>query len=230
MMTRDLLVVITARGGSKGIPGKNTKSLGGRPLLCYTIDNARAVAEDIDICLTTDSENITAVAASYGLETPFVRPNYLAADTSSTYEVLLHAVDHYENMGVRYNDILLLQPTSPFRTDKQVVEALALYQQTRPELLVSVKETSANPYYNLFEENKSGYLEKSKHSNINRRQDLPKVYELNGAIYLTSIDALRDKSFSEMKQVVKYVMDERSSHDLDTSLDWMLAEILVKTI
>jgi N-acylneuraminate cytidylyltransferase len=223
----DLLVIITARGGSKGIPGKNIKLLAGRPLLHYAIDNARAVAEDKDICLTTDDKAIAAVAQAYGLSVPFLRPAELASDTAGSYEVLLHAINHYEKNGIVYKDVLLLQPTSPFRSDDQVKSALLQFRSQRPELLVSVKESASNPYYNLFEENDEGVLIKSKPSKFTRRQDLPKVYEYNGAIYITAVEIIKQRSFIEMNEIHKFVMDEESSHDLDTPLDWGAAMWLI---
>lgn len=223
-----MLVVIPARGGSKGIPGKNTKLLAGRPLIAYAIDCARAVAEDEDICLSTDAHAIKQVAEAEGLHVPFLRPNHLAADTSGTYEVLLHALDYYAAAGREYDDLLLLQPTSPLRRPEHVQEAVAAYQVNKqPEMVVSVKESSANPYYTLFEENSEGYLRRSKEIDFIRRQDCPPAYEYNGAVYVINVKALRKRPLYEMEQVVKYIMDARSSLDLDTPEDWAYVEFLM---
>jgi len=227
MRERKLLVVIPARGGSKGIPGKNIKPLAGRPLLAYAIDCARAVTSDADICISTDDPAIRATAEAEGLAVPFLRPDALAADTSGTYEVLLHALDHYAARGNAYDDLLLLQPTSPLRQPAQVAEAVKTYWEQLPEMLVSVRESAANPYYNLFEETTGGYLQKSKESNFVRRQDCPPVYEYNGAIYVISVAALRKQPLHQLKKVVKYVMDDRSSVDLDTPDDWAYVEFLI---
>lgn len=227
MRPRQLLVVIPARGGSKGIPGKNIKLLGGRPLLHYAIDGARAVAPDADICVSTDDPAIRAVAEAAGLTVPFLRPPHLSADTSGTYEVLLHALDHYASVGKTYDDLLLLQPTSPLRRPEQVVAALAEYRERLPEMLVSVKESAANPYYNLFEENEAGLLRKSKAGDFVRRQDCPPVYEYNGAIYIINVKALRAAPLHKLGEVVKFVMDAQSSLDLDTPLDWEYATFLL---
>ena len=109
------LVIIPARGGSKGIPHKNIRPLGGKPLICRAIDHARSVAADADICVSTDDPEIIRTVEDYGLHVPFVRPACLATDSCGTYEVLLHALDHYEQQGIHYDAIVLLQPTSPFR-------------------------------------------------------------------------------------------------------------------
>ena len=172
-----ILVVIPARGGSKGIPHKNIKPLAGKPLIYYTIDVARQIVSDDDICVTTDNAEIIDCVENYGLKVPFVRPSELATDTASTYDVLLHALNFYEQQGKHYDAMLLLQNTSPFRTSDQVKEALKLYSNDI-DMVVSVKECSANPYYCVFEENSEGFLNISKgKGNITRRQDAPKVYE-----------------------------------------------------
>ena len=220
-----ILTIIPARGGSKGIPRKNIKPLNGKPLIYYTIDCARAVCPEEDICVSTDDAEIISVVEQYGLKVPFVRPAELATDKAGTYEVLLHALKFYESQGRKYDVVLLLQNTSPFRTAKQVKEALALYN-TDLDMVVSVKECPANPYYCVFEENEEGYLNICKgDGNITRRQDAPKVYEYNGAIYVINPNSLRIMPLNKFSHRVKYVMDELSSLDLDTMADWYMAEM-----
>jgi len=220
------LVVIPARGGSKGVPRKNIKLLGCKPLINWTIEAAREFFLDEVICVSTDDEEIKSVTEQTGLKVPFLRPKELATDTAGSYEVLLHAVSFYEQQGYFPDTLILLQATSPFRTSKQIKEALNLYSEEL-EMLVSVKETKANPYYVLREEDENGFLFKSKESNATRRQDVPKVWELNGAIYIIDVKTLKAKPLSEFTKVKKYVMDEMSSHDIDTMLDWKMAETIV---
>ena len=222
-----ILTIIPARGGSKGIPRKNIKPLNGKPLIHYTIDVARAIVDDEDICVSTDDAEIIQCVGQAGLKVPFVRPAELATDTAGTYEVLLHALDFYEKQGKLYDVVLLLQNTSPFRTTKQVKEALALYRED-VDMVVSVKECAANPYYCVFEENTEGYLHICKgDGNITRRQDAPKVYEYNGAIYAINPTSLKAMPLNKFTRRIKYVMDEQSSLDLDTMADWHLAEVLM---
>lgn len=222
------LVVIPARGGSKGIPRKNIKPFDGKPLIYYTIDTARAVCDDEDICVSTDDAEIISVVEEYGLKVPFVRPAELATDTAGTYEVLLHALDFYEKKGNHYDALVLLQNTSPFRTAEHLKEALKLYTPD-VDMVVSVKECAANPYYCVFEENSEGFLHVSKgDGTIYRRQDAPKVYEYNGAIYIINPESLRKQHMHQFKKRVKYVMDEMSSFDLDTMTDWKIAEMIKK--
>lgn len=219
------LFLITARGGSKGIPGKNSKPFAGKPLLYYAIDTARELAADEDICLSTDADDIIRAAEAYGLHVPFKRPDSLATDQSGSYEVMLHALDFYRQQNRLYNTLVLLQPTSPFRTAQHVREALALYTDNL-DMVVSVTESANNPYYNLFEENVDGYLNRSKESNFTRRQDCPAVYAYNGAVYVINTASLLKKPLSQFGNVKKYVMSADDSVDLDTPLDWAFAEFL----
>lgn len=219
------LVVIPARGGSKGVPGKNIKLLSGKPLIQYTIEVARTIFRDDQICISSDSTEIIETAKSLGLNVPFVRPSELSMDESSTYDVLLHAMGDYEQRGYYPDALILLQATSPFRTKKHIQEAVSLYNESI-DMIVSVKETKSNPYYVLFEENSEGWLEKSKKANFNRRQDCPKVWEYNGSIYVLNPAALKRQSHLTFKKVVKYEMDEFSSLDIDSEYDWKIAECM----
>lgn len=223
-----ILVIIPARGGSKGIPHKNIKPLNGKPLIHYSIDEAREIVGDEDICVSTDDPEIIKCVEDYGLKVPFVRPEELATDTAGTYEVLLHALNFYEKQGRYYDVVLLLQNTSPFRKADQIKEALKLYTPD-VDMVVSVKECAANPYYCVFEEDNNGYLHVCKgDGNIFRRQDAPKVYEYNGAIYIMNAEKLKTTHMHKMQKRVKYVMDEMSSFDLDTMTDWNIAENIIK--
>lgn len=218
------LFIIPARGGSKGIPGKNIKDFAGKPLICHSIDCARQFVDDKDICLTTDSEEIIRVAEEYGLKVPFVRPQELASDTSGTYEVLIHAINYYSDNGRNYKRIVLLQPTSPLRTYDDVKSCLDLYSEDI-DMVVSVKEASTNPYYNAFEVDENGFLKISKGNGLyTRRQDVPKVWEYNGAVYVINIESLRHHTLGEFRKRRMSEMPASRSVDLDTPLDWEIAE------
>ncbi len=223
------LCIIPARGGSKGIPRKNIKELRGKPLIGYTIDVARSIFRDVDICVTTDDSSIIDIVENqFNLHVPFVRPFYLATDTSGSYEVLLHAIEYYETRGFFYDAIVLLQPTSPFRTSRHVKDAMALYSNS-VDMVVSVVESDVNPYYNLFEEDNNGFLHLSKgEGDVVRRQDAPRVYEYNGAVYVINIQSLKKEILSKFKRKIKYVMDKESSLDLDTMYDWNIAEMILQ--
>ena len=224
----ECLVIIPARGGSKGIPHKNIKPLNGKPLIRYTIDVARGVAKDEDICVSTDDPEIIKCVEDYGLKVPFVRPAELATDTAGTYEVLLHALDFYEKQGRHYDVVLLLQNTSPFRNAEHVKEALKLYRSD-VDMVVSVNQTKTNPYYNCFEDDAEGFLKKTLDSTgFVRRQDAPVTYEYNGAIYVINAAQMKKMSLSKFTRRVKYVMDDIHSVDLDNMIDWIFAEFVLK--
>jgi CMP-N,N'-diacetyllegionaminic acid synthase len=221
------LVIIPARGGSTGVPRKNIKLLNGKPLIQYTIEAATGVFPKSQICVSTDDEEIKFVVESLGLSVPFLRPKNLASNTAGTYEVMLHAIAYYEHQGYHPDTLILLQATSPFRTAQHLKEALGLYDTTC-EMVVSVKETKSNPYFILREENEDGWLVKSKEGNFIRRQDCPKVFELNGAIYIINVEVLKSRLLQDFLKVRKYEMDEMCSHDIDNSLDWIVAESVMK--
>lgn len=227
MESQRILIVIPARGGSKGIPGKNIKPLNGKPLIEYTIDVARTIVDDSRICVSTDDDRIIDTVEGYGLKVPFKRPQCLATDTTGTYEVLLHALDFYEKKGEIFDVVVLLQATSPFRTEQHLKEALALYRKDI-DMVVSVKESASNPYYDSFEEDEKGMLFISKgDDHYTRRQDCPPVYDYNGAIYIINVESLKEKPLSKFTKRVKYVMNEEYSLDLDTMLDWYMAELMI---
>jgi CMP-N,N'-diacetyllegionaminic acid synthase len=221
------LVIIPARSGSKGIPGKNWKLLNGKPLIQYTLEVAIDVFAKDQICVSTDSSEIVTIAQQLGIHVPFLRPTVLASDTAGSQDVLLHALDHWEKYFYSPNMIILLQPTSPFRKSFHIKEAILNYKPTI-DMVLGVKETKANPYYVLREEDEYGYLKPSKVGNFTRRQDCPKVYEVNGAIYIINPVSLRNNPMQCYERIVKYEMDEISSHDIDDKMDWLVAETILR--
>ena len=222
------LVVIPARGDSKRLPHKNTKLLNGKPLICYSLEVARTVFDDRHICVSTDSSEIKELVEQSGLTVPFLRPAELATDTASSRDVILHAVDYYRNHeGMTVDQIVLLQPTSPFRTAEHLQEALGLFSAS-VDMVVSVKETKANPYFTLFELNEEGYLTKSKPHHFTRAQDCPAVYELNGSIYVINFKSLAASPITHFQKVIPFRMEDRYSVDIDTEFDWHFAEFTAK--
>lgn len=221
------LVVVPARGGSKGIPHKNIKLLGGKPLICYAIDVARQFTTDENICVSTDDEAIIKVVEDYGLKVSFVRPKYLATDNAGTDGVLLHALDFFEQKGNQYDIVVLLQTTSPFRRAEDVKEAVKLYDDSI-DMVTSVMPAKCNPYYDGYEDNEEGLLTISKGDGaIERRQDAPQVWQQNGAVYVINPAQLKAKGLAGMTKIRKYVMDELHSVDLDSMFDWKIAEIML---
>jgi N-acylneuraminate cytidylyltransferase len=222
-----ILILIPARGGSKGIPGKNIKLLAGRPLIHYSIEVARSVVPDQHICLSSDDDAIIACARDTGLSIPFKRPDELSTDQAGTYEVILHALDHYKSRGIHYDAVLLLQPTSPLRRSLHLKEALKLYSDDL-DMVVSVMEAKSNPYANLLEEKQDGFLHRLSGKVLSRRQEAPRLWQLNGSIYIiNSLSLRKHTSLWDFPRIRKYEMPEEYSVDIDTPFDWKLAEWLV---
>lgn len=222
----EFLFVIPARGGSKGLPGKNIKPLAGKPLIHYSIDFARLFTADENICLSTDSTEIINCAKEIGLEIPFIRPQNLATDHSTTFSVLHHALQYYQSIGKWYKFVVLLQPTSPFRDKNHLKEMLEMIDDEL-DALVSVGIIKHNPYFNIFEENDNGFLKIAKgEGTFTSRQQCPEVYAFDGSIYIFKSDALiLAENFSALKHIKKYIIDEKFSVDIDTMADWEKAEI-----
>jgi len=221
------LAVITARGGSKGIPGKNIKHLVGKPLILYTVEAARKVFQDQYVYVSTDSQEIKEVVESSGLGVPFLRPAELATDTSSSEDVLKHAIKEAVKKGLVFDAVVLLQPTSPFRNKEHIQSAIIEFEKHPDSLLLSVTQARENPYNTLMEEDKDGFLQKSKQSNFTRRQDCPSVWNVNGAIYIFPMNEFMKGGFGTLSKR-KFVMNSLASIDIDSSLDWTVAESLLK--
>lgn len=217
------LIIIPARAGSKGLPGKNIKLLGGKALIAYSIEYAIEIKGENDIiCISSNDDDVLKIAEQYDISIPFKRPEELASDTAGSYEVIMHAINYYEQKGILFERILLLQPTSPFRTIDDFTRLQNQYDNC--DMAVTVSQAKENPYFNIFEENNDGYLEKSKKGNFATRQECPPVYVYNGSMYLISIQSLKQGSISSFKKIRKVVMPYERSVDIDTMKDWIIAE------
>ncbi len=222
-MDRKTLFIIPARGGSKGIPHKNIKDFCGRPLITYTIDIARKFTDDQHICVSTDDQKIVSVVENYGLKVPFIRPAELATDTASTNEVLLHAIKFYEEQGLFYDQIVLLQPTSPLRKEEHIKEALKLFSK-KLDMVVSVCKTDVGSV--LCKDDEAGFIKPIFNKDQSRRQDTATLYVYNGAIYIINVKSLKDRGLSNFDKKIKYIMPQEYSVDIDTLFDWSLASFL----
>lgn len=223
------LYIIPARGGSKGIPGKNIKPLCGRPLIAYSIDAAKACAEDDrHIILSTDDDEIADTARALGLPVDYMRPAALATDNSGTRDAVIDAMDWADRQAIDYDCVVLLQPTSPMRTADDIRGALALYHDGL-DMVVSVTDAASNPYYNCFETDaETGFLHISKgDGRLTRRQDAPPAWEYNGAVYVINPESVRRCGFGEFTRRLPYVMPKDRSIDIDTPTDWIVAETLM---
>jgi len=222
-----ILAIVPARGGSKGVPGKNIKPLAGKPLIAYTIEHINA-SERIDrAILSTDDEKIAEVARRYGLDVPFMRPAELATDEATSLEVVIHALDTLEERGERYDAVCLLQPTSPYRPAGAVDEAIALFEKERPDSLVSVRKIpdEYNPHWAFeIDERNRLHIATGEKKIIPRRQELPPAYHRDGAIYITSVACIRKKNSLLGDDIVAFPMETPVLINIDTPEDWEVAE------
>lgn len=226
------LYLITARGGSKKVPGKNIKLLGGIPLIEHTIRHALQVASDPeDVVVSTDSEEIARISVKAGACVPFMRPKELASDTAASRDVILHAVDWFGS-DKNYDRVVLLQPTSPFRNIEDIKKAETLFNEKRPDMVVSVRKALSNPYYNIYECRPDGSLFISKGDGmITRRQDAPPAWEFDGSIYVIDIGALRNTpSLARMPRILPVENSCPYNIDIDSEADFILAEYYSKIL
>lgn len=222
------LFVIPARGGSKSIPGKNIKPFCGKPLISWSIAAALELAPQDRIIVTTDSEAIATEARRAGISAPHMRPAELATDTAGSREVMLDAMAEAEKRGIDYDCVVLLQPTSPLRTAEDIRVALAAWTP-EVDMAVTVRPAPCNPYYDCFETSADGFLRISKGDGLlTRRQDAPAAWQLNGAVYVITPARLREMEIGRMMRRVPVVMPAERSLDLDTPLDWQIAELKLR--
>jgi len=225
---RRVLCIIPARGGSKGVPGKNLRPLGGRPLIAHTFDHALGCAEIDRTVVSTDSLEIAAFARDYGMDVPFMRPAELASDSAGTIEVLLHAMDFVEAQeGAPYDIVLLLHATAPLRLSSDASECLRLVADEGAESAFTVGRSHGSPYFNMVELDSSGRACLAKGGAFSRRQDAPPVYDINGGAYAWSWTILRQKRAVVLPGSRVHVMPRERSVDIDDELDLLVAECLL---
>ena len=225
-----ILGFITARGGSKGLPGKNLKILAGKPLIAWTIE-AALQSQSVDrVLISTEDPEIAEVARQWGAEAPFMRPSELAGDTSSHYSVAEHALQWLEeHEGVTLEYLLLLQPTCPFRTAADIEAGIAIARARSAEAVVSVMESPHHPYWMKTLSPDGSLTDFISHDLVYpRRQDLPPVFVPNGAIYLNRPESLRRVQGFMPPGAYPYIMPPERSIDIDTAWDFRLAELLLK--
>lgn len=228
----NILLIIAARGGSKGVKGKNIRDLCGKPLISYTIAQAKKWGKADRIICSSDSQDIISLAKEYGAEAPFIRPHELATDFAGKKDVLMHALKKAEeHYAEQYQIIVDLDVTAPIRKISDIDGAYKLFVQKRPKSVFSVTPCRKNPYFNMIEANPDGYavLVKKPDSQLLRRQDAPLVYDMNASICVYSKEYLLDdknKSVISDRSLV-YIMDELSSFDIDKEIDFNFVEFLV---
>lgn len=224
----DMVAVIPARAGSKRVPGKNTRELGGRPLIAWTIRTALEAGLD-DVFVSTDDEKTAGIARAYGA-VPVARSRELATDKASVVPAVIELLDHFENDGDVIDSVLLLQPTSPFRSVDTIKRAVSLFRESRGDSVVSVSLVKEHPSWcKKIEDGALVPLLSDNDGSMLRSQDLDDVYCLNGLIYLSTSRSLRRQEtfYSETTRPL-IVRSEREALDIDTEHDWMVAESLAE--
>lgn len=219
-----ILALIPARGGSKRLPGKNLKPFNGKPLICWTIEEALASTYIDKVVVSTDNRHIAAVAKKWRADAPFIRPKELATDHASSLDVILHALNWLEDKGESFDLVMLLQPTSPLREKKDIDGTIVRLFGKKAQAVVSVCEAEHNPLWSDIlpsDFNMKNFLKTGK-----RYLKKPKFYRLNGAVYLSYVDYLvKNKGFIG-ERTYAYLMNCRSSVDIDTKYDFEFAEFL----
>lgn len=222
-----MIALIPARGGSKGLPNKNIKLLNGKPLIAYTIEAALQAKEISRVIVSTDYENIKEVALQYGADIPFLRPDFLATDSSSSLDVFKYTINRLEEEeNIVIDNFVVLQPTSPLRTSKHIDEAISLFREKEAKAVVSY----CKEYHSIFWHKKID--SKGKIVNIfegdfsKNRQEIEETYFPNGAIYVFNKNYIfGTKDYSN--DCYAYIMDREYSIDIDTIDDFLYAEFLI---
>lgn len=220
-----ILAIIPARGGSKGLVGKNIKVLGDKPLIAWTIQAALSTEEIYKTIVSTDCTEIASVAKEYGAEVPFIRPDTIATDGATTADVISHAINFFDE---KFDIIIVLQPTSPFRTNTDIRNAITLYNDNTASSVVSVVKSDKSPYWSFFVDDSLNMRPiLNLEGQFSRRQELPDSYFLNGAIYIVGTKQfLRDAKFIYTDSL-SYVMCKKSSIDIDDIMDFKLAQLML---
>lgn len=231
-MTR--ICTICARGGSKGVTNKNIRLLLGKPLLAYSIEQARQTQMFDFIAVSSDSEEILDISKEYGVDFQVRRPNELATDTSAKLPAIRHCVDTIEKqVGFLFNEVVDLDATSPLRFASDIVEVLNLLGTEGAANVITAMPSRRSPYFNVVELNQDGYvtLSKTLSNSIYRRQDAPQCFDMNASIYGWKRDSLMNEGSNSVfhPTTLLYEMPEDRSIDIDSELDWKIVEMIMKS-
>lgn len=222
------IAIIPARSGSKGVKDKNIREMYGKPLIVYTIEAALKSCQFDEVMVSTDSERYAEIARRYGASVPFLRSKVTASDTASSWDVVDEVLDGYRARGKMFDSFCLLQPTSPLRTEADIKEAYGLYYEKASLAVISVCEAEHSPLW-------CGRLPESQEldnfidvESMRQRQAGGKFYRLNGAIYIVNIEKFKSDRFLYQKGSYAYVMRQDQSVDIDTEIDFRLAELIIE--
>jgi len=223
-----MIAIITARGGSKGLPGKNVRMLHGKPLIAYTVEAALQSKNIEKVIVNTDDDIIANVASAYGAELPFMRPEHLATDSARSIDVLRHTLDWFKINSEPLEEVVLLQPTSPLRNSTHIDEAIDLYRQKEAEAVISVTANQHPIFWSKYLDADHRFENVFKETG-NNRQAYKETYIPNGAIYVLRADLIYNGNFYTKKSY-GYVMNRNASVDIDTLDDFEYCEFLLNKL
>jgi N-acylneuraminate cytidylyltransferase/CMP-N,N'-diacetyllegionaminic acid synthase len=225
----NVVAIIPARGGSKGLPDKNIKFLAGKPMIAWTIEAALSCKVIERVFVSTEDRDIASIAQKYGAEAPFLRPKKLASDTSSSVDVAIHTLQWLEESEHFKPDfLLLLQPTSPLRTAKDIHETIELQARHNADAIISVCQTPHPPHWIMRFASDGSLVPYFGTPEVSRRQDAKPAYQLNGANYLVRTEILVNQKTFFPKNTFGYIMPFNRSIDIDTAWDFQLADLILK--
>ncbi len=222
------IAIIPARSGSKGVKDKNIRNLCGKPLMAYTIEAALKSGEFDEVMVSTDSEKYAEIARKSGANVPFLRSEATASDTASSWDMVDEVLLNYKKLGKNFDTFCLLQPTSPLRTVEDIKEAYQIYRDKADFAVVSVCEAEHSPLWCGHLPDNYEFISFIKPDNLKQRQAGGKFYRLNGAIYIVNISRFEKERQLYKKGSFAYIMSQEKSVDIDTELDFKLAEVIMK--
>lgn len=223
------IAIIPARSGSKGLKDKNIKELNGKPLLAYSIEAALDSKQFDKVFVSTDSQIYADIAIQYGADASFLRSDKNSTDTAGSWDVVREVIDTFKSIGEEYDEIMLLQATSPLRTSEDIINAVELLKEKGGNAVVSLTECDHSPIWcnTLPKDCSMDGFDREEYKDL-PRQSLPVFYRYNGAIYLVTKDELHNTGHMLEKGCYAYVMPQSRSIDIDTALDFMIAETIMK--
>ncbi len=225
------LFIIPARGGSKGIPKKNISSINDYPLIYYSIDAALKVTtaiKDSHLIVSTDDQEIKQISIKYGADVPFIRPKDLSGDKSQSFEYVSHAINHFEKNGIKPQNVVILQPTSPLRNFKDILASINIYEANDGDSLISVyEEHTINEKIIYHFDGIYGNPSNQLHNAGTRRQEDDSFLVRNGAIYITNVDFFKKANSLVSDRPLIYLMPKSKSINIDTPEDLIMAQKLL---
>lgn len=220
-----MIALIPARGGSKGLPGKNTKLLFGKPLIAYAIESALNSKYITQVYVSTDSEEIAEIAKKYGAKVPFLRPSYLASDEALAVDTYLFMLDKWQESGENVDSFIILQPTSPLRTSKNIDEAIELFQSKNASSVISYTEENHPVSWHKYVNDDLTFSTIFEEELLNRQQKRKTFYP-NGAVFIFKTELIREKKYYNENSFA-YLMSRYNSVDIDTLEDFEYVEFLI---